>query len=314
MVATWIDVGADLLNSMLASLPFASMRADKSTFTPEQVQLLKVAFAEAFAAFAKLVDTRISDLEAKLAAYEMHVATTNDATASQAATSLEQWDLSFQRNSECEAAIVDAKSDERPATKQSNRTRGRRNRRKRQIQSLRLTRDIRVPIRLYDALFESGIAKIDIGSASDANSLDGMKVESSSDYGVENEPASIGSARRISIIPSQPSHVDYVDQCLLFTYGSESDTMSGAFTCKIAATALTYMSLTFRGVPCLMIARIRFPYLPGPPRSAVHSSLISDVDIVPSPSSSELAFSYLPSSLCSLLPSSPPLTVSSFVT
>ena len=111
---------------------------------------------------------------------------------------------------------------------------------------------------------------------------------------IVNEIASIGPVRPISNAPSQSSHIDGADQCLLFTYGSESDTMSAAFTCTTAATALTCMSLSFRGVPFSIIARIPFPYLPGPPRSALHVSLSSDVDSDPSPSSSELACSQLP--------------------
>ena len=48
--------------------------------------------------------------------------------------------------------------------------------------------------------------------------------------------------RAIIHSPSKPHIDDIDDPCLLMTFGSEADTMSSAFTCKVAATALTVLS------------------------------------------------------------------------
>ena len=55
--------------------------------------------------------------------------------------------------------------------------------------------------------------------------------------------------------------------CQFLTFGTEDDTMHAAFSCKVAASALTHMSLAMHGVPASVIATISHPHLPGPPSS-----------------------------------------------
>ena len=55
--------------------------------------------------------------------------------------------------------------------------------------------------------------------------------------------------------------------CQILTFGTEDDTMHAAFSCKVAASALTHMSLTMHGGPPTVIAAISHSPLPGPPRS-----------------------------------------------
>ena len=66
----WIDVGAEaverLCDVMVGRLNVRSIDHEKAIFTAEQMHVLKAAFADAFSAFAKLVDGRLLDMENKL--------------------------------------------------------------------------------------------------------------------------------------------------------------------------------------------------------------------------------------------------------
>ena len=90
MNVTWIDTGANLLVFMVPSLPFVFASVDKCNFTPEQMQVLKNAFHESVAVFAKLMDTRLRDMEAELEYNAVPVVHEKDATDVRAAISLKQ--------------------------------------------------------------------------------------------------------------------------------------------------------------------------------------------------------------------------------
>ena len=57
---SWIDVGADavarLCDAVVGRLHASCTGPEESNFRLDQLQVLKVAFAEAFAAFAKIVN------------------------------------------------------------------------------------------------------------------------------------------------------------------------------------------------------------------------------------------------------------------